>query len=221
LVLSKTHRHVLQGVELADSLAWNPHKMMGIPLQCCAFLTQHLGLLQDAHGSGAKYLFQKDKLNTNLDTGDKAVQCGRKVDALKLWMAWVSMGDSGYEAHVDNFMAVSRHLRDQVVARSMFLLVAEPTCSNVCFWYIPPSLRGEGAPAQGTPEWKEVVHTATATIKERMQRKGSCMIGFQSVPVKGDPAPANFWRMVVMAEKAANSQMDFLLDEIDLLGQDF
>jgi hypothetical protein len=50
------------------------------------------------------------------------------------------------------------------------------------------------------------------------------MIGFQSVPVyregELDHAPPNFWRMVVMAEKADNSQMDFLLNEIEALGAD-
>jgi len=220
VALSKKWKHLLAGVEGVDSMAWNPHKMMGIPLQCCAFITTHEGILQNAHASGAKYLFQKDKLNGNLDTGDKSVQCGRKVDTLKLWMAWVAMGDKGYEEHVDNFMAVSRYLAEQVKARDEFVLVAEPTCSNVCFWYLPPSVRAEGGPAEGTQEWKDIVHKGAATIKQRMQEKGSCMIGFQSVAIPGDSSPPNFWRMVVMAEKAANSQMDFLLDEINLLGQD-
>lgn len=42
-LLSPTHRHHMQGAELADSLAWNPHKLMGLPLQCSAFLTTHKG----------------------------------------------------------------------------------------------------------------------------------------------------------------------------------
>ena len=198
--------------------------MMGVPLQCAAFLNRHRGMLQEAHCANAKYLFQKDKLNTTLDTGDKSVQCGRKVDCLKLWMAWTSMGDEGYEAHVDNFMAVSRYLAQQCEAREGFELVAQPMCSNVCFWFIPPSLRKTTAPARDTPEWKMTVHKSAALIKQRMQEKGSCMIGFQSVPVYRngalDAEPPNFWRMVVMAEKASNSQMDFLLDEIELLGRD-
>jgi glutamate/tyrosine decarboxylase-like PLP-dependent enzyme len=220
VVLSKTHRHLAAGVEKVDSFSWNPHKMMGVPLQCAAFLTQHLGLLQEAHAANAKYLFQKDKLNTNLDTGDKSVQCGRKVDVLKLWMAWAATGDRGYEAHIDNIMDVARHLRDEVVRRDEFLLVAEPMCTNVCFWFVPPSLRAAGAPARGTPEWRTTVHQAAAKVKERMQAKGSLMVGFQSIPLASDPEPANFFRMVVMAEDSNPSGMDFLLDEIALLGSD-
>ena len=42
-LLSPAHRQVMQGSEQADSIAWNPHKAMGLPLQCSAFLTRHPG----------------------------------------------------------------------------------------------------------------------------------------------------------------------------------
>ena len=42
-LLSPEHRHLMKGCELSDSLAWNPHKLMGLPLQCSAFLTTHKG----------------------------------------------------------------------------------------------------------------------------------------------------------------------------------
>ncbi len=36
------------------------------------------------------------------DIGDKSVQCGRKVDAFKLWLMWKARGDRGLEEMVDN-----------------------------------------------------------------------------------------------------------------------
>merc|ERR1719253_1789363 len=122
--------------------------MMGIPLQCCAFLIKHDDaheqLLHEAHAYGAAYLFQKDKLNVHLDTGDKSVQCGRKVDVLKLWLTWAAYGDEGYARHVNNFMSCAMYLADQVNASPNFQLVTEVgthTASNVCFWFVPPSAR--------------------------------------------------------------------------------
>jgi len=41
-------------------------------------------------------------LNINVMVGDKTVQCGRKVDALKLWMLWRALGDAGMAAITDN-----------------------------------------------------------------------------------------------------------------------
>jgi len=52
-----------------------------------------------------------------------------------------------------------------------FELVAQPMCSNVCFWFYPPSLQKTDAPARNTPEWKKTVHTTAALIKQRMQEK--------------------------------------------------
>jgi len=217
VVLSPEHKHLMAGCERVDSVSWNPHKMMGIPLQCSAFLIRHQDLLKPAHSSGAKYLFQKDKLNAELDTGDKSVQCGRKVDVLKLWMAWALAGDEGYRQHVNNFMSVAKYLQEQVKTRDNFSLVADSMAPNCCFWFIPPSVKDV---EPHTEQWKAVVHKAAATIKQRMQEKGSLMIGFQSIAIKGDANPANFFRMVVMSDQSTNEHMDFLLDEIQALGAD-
>ena len=64
----------------SNSLAWNPHKMLGAPFQCSIFLVKGKNILHEANCSGAKYLFMQDKFyDVSWDTGDKSVQCGRKV----------------------------------------------------------------------------------------------------------------------------------------------
>ena len=74
----------------ADSVTWNPHKSLGVPQQCSAFLTKHEGLLLRCNSTKASYLFQQDKVNYDVsyDTGDKSIQCGRLNDVLKLWLIW-------------------------------------------------------------------------------------------------------------------------------------
>ena len=93
---------LVRGLNLADSVSWNPHKMSGAPLQCSVFLTHHEGMLKSANASSAAYLFQPDKLFAEMDTGDKTIQCGRKTDMLKLWMMWKSKGDDGMARSVRN-----------------------------------------------------------------------------------------------------------------------
>jgi glutamate/tyrosine decarboxylase-like PLP-dependent enzyme len=57
----------------------------------------------NSSGTHADYLFQKDKFyDVTYDTGDKSVQCGRKVDAFKLWVMWKARGDDGIERLVDD-----------------------------------------------------------------------------------------------------------------------
>ncbi|CAL1549126.1 unnamed protein product, partial [Lymnaea stagnalis] len=99
--LSRDHRYLFTGAHRADSITWNPHKMMGAPLQCSAFITKHKGLLKNCNGMGATYLFQKDKVyDTSYDTGDMSIQCGRNNDIFKLWLMWRAKGDIGFEEQV-------------------------------------------------------------------------------------------------------------------------
>ena len=46
------------------------------------------GFMKQCNASKASYLFQPDKLNAEYDLGDKTIQCGRRADAFKLWLAW-------------------------------------------------------------------------------------------------------------------------------------
>lgn len=79
--------------------------MLGAPLQCSLFLTRHNGLLHQCNSAAATYLFQQDKFyDVSYDTGDKSLQCGRKVDGFKLWFMWKARGDSGFELAVDKAM---------------------------------------------------------------------------------------------------------------------
>ena len=94
---------LFQGCELVDSIAWNPHKMMGAPLQTSVFVTRHNRVLHEANSASASYLFQQDKFyDVSYDTGDKSVQCGRKTDAFKLWFMLKARGEEHFESEVFN-----------------------------------------------------------------------------------------------------------------------
>lgn len=67
--------------------------------------------MHHCNAASATYLFQQDKFyDVSYDTGDKSVQCGRKVDAFKLWLMWKARGDNGFELLVDNAIACARQV---------------------------------------------------------------------------------------------------------------
>ncbi|XP_023376441.1 cysteine sulfinic acid decarboxylase isoform X7 [Pteropus alecto] len=213
VLLSQTHRNLLDGIQRADSVAWNPHKLLTAGLQCSALLLQDTSnLLKHCHGSQASYLFQQDKFyDVALDTGDKVVQCGRRVDCLKLWLMWKAQGGQGLERRVDQAFALARYLVEEIKKREGFVLVMEPEFVNVCFWFVPPSLRGK----QESPDYSERLAKVAPILKERMVKEGSMMIGYQPHGTRG-----NFFRMVVANPALTRADMDFLLNELERLGQD-
>lgn len=215
-ILSEKHRHNLHGIERCDSLSWNPHKMLCAPLQCSPFIVRHKDILQECNSANATYLFQQDKFyDVSYDTGDKSFQCGRKIDAFKLYFLLTCHGLKEMEERVDAAFSAAEYLSEQVSRRPGFRQVlATPQCTNVCFWYIPPSLRQE----EESPEWWNKLAKVAPRLKERLVRDGSFMVGYQPLPDKG---LVNFFRMVTKCNpKPTPEHMDHLLDEMERLGAD-
>ncbi|XP_034410597.1 glutamate decarboxylase 1 isoform X4 [Cyclopterus lumpus] len=179
------------------------------------------GLLQECNDFGAEYLFQTDKnYDVSYDTGDKSIQCGRHVDVFKLWLMWKAKGSEGFGSQVNKCLENAEYLYDQLQRRTDFELVlknkdicppplTQPEHSNVCFWYIPPSLRGQPP----GPDRDARLHQVAPRIKGRMMEKGSVMIGYQPL---GDKV--NFFRCVFSNPATQQEDIDFLLDEITRLG---
>lgn len=52
-------------------------------------------------------------------------------------------GSSGLEEHVNRLFDNAEYFTEQIRRRAGFRLVVEkPECTNITFWYVPPSLRG-------------------------------------------------------------------------------
>jgi sulfinoalanine decarboxylase len=131
LALSPTHRHLLHGVEQADSVSWNPHKMMGVPLQSAALLVSRRGGLARCFDERADYLFQAD--DDAFNPGHRSLQCGRRVDAFKLWAAWLHLGDEGWAARVDRQLLLATRAAQLIEADDELDLCEWPKSVNVCF----------------------------------------------------------------------------------------
>lgn len=212
ILMSKKHRHLLDGIYRANSFTWNPHKLLGVPLQCSAFLLREKGHLQSCNAMHADYLFQKDKnYDISYDTGDKAIQCGRHNDIFKFWLMWRAKGEKGFGDHIDRMFELGEYLRSLIKGREGFKFVLEKgECTNVCFWYIPARLRDMPEGHEKNAE----LHKVASRIKASMLESGTLMVGYQ--PMGKLP---NFFRVVISNPAVMPSDLDFLVNEIDRLGQ--
>ena len=84
LHIHSMHIHSIPAVKADSTLDRGIQPCMQVPLEHAG----NAGLLQQSNASNATYLFQPDKLNREYDLGDKTIQCGRRADAFKLWLAW-------------------------------------------------------------------------------------------------------------------------------------
>lgn len=141
--MSHKYRHLLKGIERSDSFSWNPHKSLGAPLQCALFLTRDTELLPQCNSLAVHYLFQQDKFyDVSYDTGNKSVQCGRKIDAFKFWLMLKARSCEGFGRLLDYALDMSKLFLNKLQQRKGFRLVLnEYQYTNICFWYIPKKMR--------------------------------------------------------------------------------
>lgn len=162
-MISEKNRHLVIGIKRSNSLAWNPHKSLGAPLQCSLFLTRELELLSRCNTTEVNYLFQQDKFyDISYDTGNKSVQCGRKVDAFKFWLMLKARGLNAYGRLIDHAISMAKLLVEKIKERgpARFRLVQDTyQYTNVCFWYIPKQLRDQ----EENDEWRERLYAVSFT----------------------------------------------------------
>ena len=133
VLFSGRYKHLIDGVELVDSFTLNAHKMLGTPLGCSLILVKDKKHLHDSFSNDASYLYQTDHDEFNL--GKMSLQCGRRNDALKLWVLWKSLGTSGLERLVDKQFELADVARDYVRQHPDYTDHSVDESVSVCFNY--------------------------------------------------------------------------------------
>jgi L-2,4-diaminobutyrate decarboxylase len=160
-LLSVAHRGKLRGLEHASSVAWDPHKMMLLPLSAGLLLVRDERDLDAAFAQQAPYLFHGDEGERIADQGVRSFMCSRRADALKVWVALQRYGADGLGALYDSLCAVTRTLHDAIADRADFEALHEPESNILCFRWV-------GSPRREEPSLDE----ANRELRERYNRSG-------------------------------------------------
>ncbi|KAI4940584.1 hypothetical protein J4E86_010784 [Alternaria arbusti] len=137
-VFSAKHKYKLDGSHLANSITINPHKMMGVPATCSFVLSADIRQFHTSNTLPASYLFHSaDSSEEVFDLADLTMQCGRRGDALKMYLSWMYHGYEGYAKQVDAVFSTAAYLAKLVEDHPNLVLISPnpPPCCQVCFYY--------------------------------------------------------------------------------------
>jgi L-2,4-diaminobutyrate decarboxylase len=137
LLLSPRHRHLLRGLELADSISVDFHKNFWQAISCGAFL------LRDA--ANFRHLeVHADYLNPEAHDAsgipnlvNKSIATTRRFDALKLWLSFQALGREKFAAMIDHCIDLAAHAAREIAARPELELLHQPQFGCVVFRYRP------------------------------------------------------------------------------------
>ena len=165
VVLSERLRPLVDGLDLADSLAWDPHKMLWMSLSLGVLLVRDGRWLRRAFEADAPYLFNAERAGDNI--GEMTIQCSKRADAVKLWLTLQMFGTQPFVSAMEHVTDLTRYLYDAVVASSDFEAMHVPVFNIFCFRH-----RSDDA--------------TNAALRERLIRSGQAWI--TSTVLKGQRA---------------------------------
>jgi glutamate decarboxylase len=198
-------------------MSWNFQKGLGVPVYCSAVVINgRPGILEAANSAHhSDYIFH-DHPAREWDLGAKSLQCGRRPDSLKMWLCWKRFGSDGFAKRVDKAIANSQYLASQIRARGdAFHLVTEPVYANCCWHYVPKALRPKVA-AEGIESIYHQLEDITMAIKTEYQRRGTMLIDVAPLTDKGIP---KFFRIILNMPTVTTADMDYVLNEIEDIGE--
>lgn len=138
--LSPRLRAGLAGVELADSVTWDAHKWLSVPMGAGMFFCRHREAARRAFAAVASYMpdATPDAIDDPYVT---SVQWSRRAIGLKVFMALAELGLDGYAALIEHQAAMGDHLRARLADAGWLLVNATPL-PVVCFTH--PAIRAGG-----------------------------------------------------------------------------
>ncbi|MGB0865121.1 MAG: pyridoxal phosphate-dependent decarboxylase family protein [Granulosicoccaceae bacterium] len=145
-------RHLWQGVERADSMAWNPHKWLGTILDCSLFYVRDTDHLQQVLSTNPSYLRGSSDGQVT-QYRDWGVPLGRRFRALKLWFHLALDGPDALRARLRRDLDNARWLAEQIEAHPDWELLTPLTLQTLAIRHNPSGeLQGE-ALDQHTLRW--------------------------------------------------------------------
>lgn len=136
LLLSASQREKLHGIELADSVVIDAHKGMYVSMSCGSVLFRNERSLDNLRSS-ARYIVREG----SFDLGQTGVEGSRRFEALKVWLTWNILGDSGYSVLIDSMVERARTFANLVRGFKEFEIASPPEAGIVTYRYNPLELR--------------------------------------------------------------------------------
>jgi aromatic-L-amino-acid decarboxylase len=171
-------RSLLDGIELADSFVFNPHKWMFANFDCSAYFCKDPKVLTSTFEILPEYL------KTGVDRKvknfrDWGIPLGRRFRALKLWFVIRYFGIKGLQDKVRTHIRLTKEFASWIDRDSRFELMAPVTINLVCFRYHPSaSTLSEGELERINKRLMEEVNRSGRMFMTHTKLKGKFALRF-------------------------------------------
>lgn len=132
--LSPKNANLVKGIELADSLALDPHKWLHAPFNAACALIRNREQHRSALALHHAYLEEKPRgIAAGEFLADYSLELSRSPMALKIWMTLKQHGSEKFGRLIDQNIAMAKYLAEKIKAEPTLELMVPPAINICCF----------------------------------------------------------------------------------------
>ncbi|MES2451727.1 MAG: aminotransferase class V-fold PLP-dependent enzyme [Pseudomonadota bacterium] len=160
IAISPRYRHLLKGVESADSISWDGHKWLFQTYGCGILMVRDKAHLTASFHTRPEYLRDTETDEGQVNFWDCGVELTRPARGLKLWLTLQVTGAAAMAAGVEHGFQLARWAEDELRQRQDWEIISPAQLAIVNFRYVPT----------GWPKPK--IDTLNKAIAQRALRDG-------------------------------------------------
>lgn len=133
-ILTEEKKQLFEGIEMADSLAVDPHKGLFLPFGLGAVLVKDKEAVFHSHHHSANYMQDAQEDPLNIDPADVSPELTKHFRALRLWLPLQLYGIEPFAATLQEKLLLTQYFRERMQQLG-YGLGPEPDLSVTYFWW--------------------------------------------------------------------------------------
>ncbi|HPX60282.1 MAG TPA: putative pyridoxal-dependent aspartate 1-decarboxylase [Deltaproteobacteria bacterium] len=172
-LFSEKYRHLLRGIERADSVTIDAHKQLYTPMGAGMVLFKDPTTLSSIEHHAA-YIIRRG----SRDLGSRTLEGSRPGMAMLVHAGLSIIGRKGYEILIDRGISLARSFADRIKADPDFELISEPELNILTYRYVPAWLQEtlNSAPLEKITRINEVMDKIIESMQKRQREAGKTFV---------------------------------------------
>lgn len=216
-LLSQKYRHLLAGIERADSVTIDAHKQMYVPMGAGMVVFKHPSAAH-AIEHHAEYILRKG----SKDLGSQTLEGSRPGMAMLVHACLQVIGRDGYEILINRSLEKARYFATLIEHNIDFELITEPELCLLTYRYVPAQVQKAMAKASSEQlqRFNELLNGLTKFIQKRQREEGKSFVSrTRLTPAKYQRQETIVFRVVLANPLTTEQILHDVLVEQDQLAQ--
>ncbi len=203
VLFSDKYKHLIKGLERADSVIMDFHKMLLVPGLNTMILFKNGEKSYETFAQKASYLFKKTEQNEWYNSAKRTLECTKSAMGVVAYTAVKYYGNNYYKEYIDSRFDLAARFSKMIEERAEMELAIKPQANIICFRYAPKSIQGSS------------LNRINAAIRDKIIREGSFYI------VQTELEEKIWMRTVLLNPVTDENDLRELIERVVELGEGF